>query len=329
MMERFSVIAQFFEGKQVLITGGGGYLACGLIALLKDSGCRITRLVRSVPQDETSQCASRIKSLTGDVRDPQLWESVLDGIDVVFHFAAQTSTYAANADPLADQAVNVMPMLRLLEACRQHKKRIKICFASTATIVGAPEQCPVDESFPDHPLTAYDLHKQIAEQYLKWYAEQGWVHGVSLRLPNIYGPGPRSSRSDRGILNQMIRRALDGDPLSVYGTGEQLRDYLYIEDAARAFLVAAVHCEALSGQHFFIGSGVGHSIASALKMVAERAAIRTGKVVEVQSVAPPDALSPVEQRNFVADARRFCEATGWQAYFSLQEGIDQTMEEMS
>ena len=222
-----------------------------------------------------------------------------------------------------------MPMLRLLEACRRRKSTITICFASTATIAGAPEQWPVDESFPDHPLTAYDLHKQMAEQYLKWYAEQGWVHGVTLRLPNIYGPGPRSSRNDRGILNQMIRRALDGEPLTVYGTGEQLRDYLYIEDAARAFLVAAVHCEALSGQHFFIGSGVGYSIASALKMVADRAAIRTGKVVEVRSVVPPETLSPVEERNFVADSRRFREATGWQSFFSLQEGIDQTMEELS
>ncbi len=311
-----------------MITGGGGYLASGLIALLKDSGCSISRLVRSIPENEAPADSPHVMDVTGDVCDPDLWARVLEGLDVVFHFAAQTSTYVANADPLADQTVNVMPMLRLVEACRRRNARIKICFASTATIAGVPEKWPVDESFPDHPLTAYDLHKQMAEQYLKWYAEQGWVHGVTLRLPNIYGPGPRSKRSDRGILNQMIHRALDGDPLTVYGTGACLRDYLYIEDAARAFLAAAAHCEALSGQHFFIGSGVGYSIASALKMVAERAAVRTGKVVEVQSVVPPEDLSPVEERNFVADSRLFREATGWQPYFSLQEGIDQTMEEL-
>jgi nucleoside-diphosphate-sugar epimerase len=328
-MERSSAIPQSLEGKQILITGGGGYLACGLIALLKDSDCRITRLVRSIPHDEVPGDTPHVKSLTGDVRDPDIWEAVLDGVDVVFHFAAQTSTYVANADPFADHAVNVMPILRLLEFCRRRKASITICFASTATVVGAPVKWPVDESFPDHPLTAYDLHKQMAEQYLKWYAEQGWVHGVTLRLPNIYGPGPRSSRGDRGILNQMIRRALDGYPLTVYGAGDQLRDYLYIEDAARAFLVAAAHSEALSGQHFFVGSDVGYSIASALKMVADRAAIRTGKVVEVRRVPPPVASSPVEQRNFVADSRRFREATGWQSSFSLQEGIDQTMEDLS
>jgi nucleoside-diphosphate-sugar epimerase len=169
----------------------------------------------------------------------------------------------------------------------------------------------------------------MAEQYLRWYSEQGIVRGVALRLANIYGPGPRSSRDDRGILNLMIRRALTGEPLTVYGTGEQLRDYLYIEDAARAFLAAAAHSETLSGRHFVIGSGVGHAISDALEIVASRAEARTGKPVEVRRVPPPDTLSPIERRNFVADSRRFTSATGWQPRYSLSEGIDRTMEELS
>lgn len=319
----------FFAGKQILVTGGGGYLASGLIPLLQDSGGRIVRLFRTAPEPGGGANSVQDRAVWGDIRDPEIWERVLEGVDVLFHFAAQTSTYEANADPIADQAVNVMPMLHLLEACRRQRRVLKVCFASTVTVAGTPESLPVDESFPDHPLTVYDLHKQLAEQYLRWYSEQGWVQGVTLRLANIYGPGPRSSRSDRGILNQMIRRALAGAPLTVYGTGAQLRDYLFIKDAARAFMAAAAKSESLSGQHFVIGSEVGHSIAAALQLVADRASARIGKPVEVRSVVPPAELSPIEQRSFVADSRRFREATGWQPQVSLAEGIDQTMEESS
>jgi nucleoside-diphosphate-sugar epimerase len=273
--------------------------------------------------------AAGVIDVSGDIRDPEVWERNLEGVDFVFHLAAQTSTYQANDDPVADQAVNLMPMLHLLEACRRRGTRPTVCFASTVTVAGIPERLPVDETHPNHPLTVYDLHKQMAEQYLRWYAEQGAVRGVTLRLANVYGPGPRSSRSDRGILNQMMRRALAGEPLTVYGAGDQLRDYAYVEDVARAFIAAARHSEKLNGGCFVIGSGQGHTIAGAMGMIAERAAARTGIAVEVRHVAPPGSLSPIEQRNFIADPRRFCEATGWHARYSLAEGIDLTMEEFS
>jgi nucleoside-diphosphate-sugar epimerase len=315
-----------FRGKGILITGGAGYLGYNLVSILKDTECRIIRLNRLEASWEPTTGMAQVSDVYGDIRDPSVWERNLEGIDCIFHFAAQTSTYVANDNPLADQTINVMPMLHLLEACRRRGTRPTVCFSSTVTVVGIPERLPVDETHPDHPLTVYDLHKQMAEQYLRWYAEQGFVRGVTLRLANVYGPGPRSSRSDRGILNQMIRRALAGEPLTVYGAGDQIRDYVYVEDVAMAFIAAARHSEALNGRYFVIGSERGHSIAEAMRMIAERAAEKTGRTVAVQHIAPPDSLSPIEQRHFVADSRRFCELAGWQAHHSLAEGIDRTME---
>ena len=315
-----------FTGRTILITGGAGYLASGLVALLKDIDCRIIRLHRPGSCPPPVRGAARIREVAGDICDPAVWEHSLAGVDYLFHFAAQTSTYAANADPLADQTVNVLPMLHLLEACRRQGRGPVVCFASTVTVVGIPERLPVAESHPDHPLTIYDLHKLMAEQYLRWYAEQGIVQGVTLRLANVYGPGPRSSLADRGILNQMIRRALAGEALTVYGAGDQVRDYVYVEDTARAFLAAALHSEALNGKYFVIGTGFGHTIAEAMSLVAERAAARTGILVPVQHVAPPGGLSPIEQRHFVADSARFSGATGWQARYTLAQGIDLTLE---
>jgi nucleoside-diphosphate-sugar epimerase len=318
-----------FQDKTILITGGAGYLASGLIEILRNIDCRIIRLHRqdSCPASVTG--AAEILDLVGDVRDPATWEQSLGGVDYIFHFAAQTSTYAANADPVADQLGNVQPMLYLLESCRRQGRQPVVCFASTVTIAGIPASLPVDESHPDHPLTIYDLHKLMAEQYLRWYAEQGLVRGVSLRLPNVYGPGPRSSRADRGILNQMMFRALAGETLTVYGTGDQVRDYLYVEDAARAFLAAALHGEILNGKYFVVGSGQGHTIAEAMGLVADRVNIKTGKAVLVRHIDPPHDLSPIEQRHFVADSGRFHQVTGWQARHTLVEGIDQTLEAFS
>lgn len=321
-------LLSWFSGKKILVTGGGGFIAASLIKLLGATDCRIVRLLRLPAEARPDPGRARIEDRVGDVRDAALWQSLPDGIDVVFHLAAQTSTYEANRDPRADLDSNVLPMLLMLQACRERGISPAVICASTVTICGLPERLPVDENHPDAPITVYDLHKQMAENYLKYHVRIGTVRGTALRLANVYGPGPRSSRADRGILNQMVGRALRGEALTVYGRGEQLRDYVHVEDVARAFLAAAAHVDALNGGHCIIGRGEGYSIAQALQLVAERVAARTGKLAPVTSVEPPAGLSPIEERNFVADTHRFTAATGWRAQHALPHGIDTLIESL-
>lgn len=316
------------SGKSILVTGAGGFIATRLIKLLTEVDCRIVRLLRR-PADRFDSGNSRIEDKYCDVRDPQIWKSLSDRMDVVFHLAAQTSTYEANRDPRADLDNNVLPMLLMLQAGCEREIPPAVIYASTVTICGLPDRLPVDEQFPDLPVTVYDLHKQMAENYLKYHVRIGAAAGVALRLANVYGPGPRSSRADRGILNQMVGRALRGEALTVYGRGEQLRDYVHVDDAAKAFLAAATHVEELNGGHYIVGRGEGYSIAQALNLVAERVAQRTGKRVPVVSVDPPAGLSPIEARNFVADTSRLSTATGWRAEYPLPRGIDSIIESLT
>ena len=140
---------------------------------------------------------------------------------------------------IEDFHANVMPIRHLLAACARRAPRPIVVFAGTVTEAGIPSRLPVNEDEPDNPITAYDRHKLIAENDLKAAAAQGVVRGATLRLSNVYGPGRDGKPHDRDVLNRMIRAALAAEPLTVYGSGEYMRDYVFVEDVVDAFLRAA------------------------------------------------------------------------------------------
>lgn len=316
-------------GKKIAVTGSAGYLAANLLRVLKDVDCHIFRVTRPKSQLLPLEGVARIEAVAGDIREETFANRILEEVDIVFHFAAQTSTYLADQDPAEDFKANVSPIICLLETCRKKSRHPIILFASTVTVVGIPDCLPVNEDHKDHPITAYDLHKKVAEEFLLYFMRRGFVSGAILRLANVYGPGPSSSRSDRGILNQMIRKALAGEDLPLYGKGDCLRDYVYVEDIVRAFLAAAAAIDRVNGQRFVIGTGKGHTLSEALNLVADRVARRSGHSVRVVNVVPPRPQPLIEMRNFVADSKRFFEAAGWRPQCSLAVGIDRTIDAMS
>jgi UDP-glucose 4-epimerase len=316
----------YWSEKRVLITGGAGYLAFSLLQLLKDQPVSIIRLGRPGSTFVPLQGIAEIQEVCADIRDPTIWEAIIKDVDVIFHLAAQTSVAIAEADPIEDLSINVLPMVSMLEACRRAQSVPNVILASTATVCGLTDSLPVDEHAVEQPLTMYDLHKWMAENYLMYFDHQCAVRGVALRLANVYGPGPPSSKADRGILNLMVRRALAGDELTVYGTGDYLRDYVFVDDVANAFIAAAENMEAASGGYYLIGSGKGHTVNGAIELVASRVASKGGIEAPVIHVDPPVKLTPIDTRNFVASTRSFQSQTGWQSQVCLTEGIDRTID---
>lgn len=292
-----------YAGKTVAVTGAGGFLGGSLCNRLAGVPCRVVRVARRAT-----------------------WDAVVSEADVVFHFAAQTSTAVAAVNPDRDFDSNVAPMRSLLDACERTRSRPVVIFAGTVTQAGLPARLPVNEDVADDPLTVYDRHKLIAENSLKAAASDGIVSGATLRLSNVYGPGATGGNQDRHILNRMIAAAVRGEPLTVYGPGDYLRDYVFVEDATDAFLMAALHHQSLNGRHFVVGSGTGVTIRRAFELIAARVEALTGRQVPVVIAEPPSALSAIEQRHFVADPSRFSAATGWRATWSLSDGIDRSIE---
>ena len=314
-------------GKTVAITGAAGFLGARTVARLATEDCTIVRVARG-PARPLEKAAANVIDVAGDVGQRETWDRIVEA-DVILHLAAQTSVAAAAADPDADFRSNVTPIRHLVAACRDRRRRPIVIFAGTVTQAGVASQLPVDEEAADDPITIYDRHKLMAENDLKEAAANGVVWGTTLRLANVYGPGAHGRRADRDVLNRMIAAAVIGQPLTIYGTGEYLRDYVFVEDVVEAFLAAAGHMEHVNAHHFVIGSGRGISIRDAFELIAARVERLTGRRVMVATMEPAAPLSPLERRNFVGDHSRFSAITGWRPKWSLADGIDRTIEALT
>jgi UDP-glucose 4-epimerase len=322
------MVYNYFRHKRILITGGNGYIAYNIIKLLKGTELFLTRLDSRIDEwpDISKDSKIRITNVENDVRDRTILESLLPDFDIVFHLAAQTSTYYADSDPANDIGINLLPLVNILDVCEKKSLSPVIIFSGTATEVGMNKRWPVNENFKNKPVTIYDLNKLLAETYLNYYCRKGIVRGATLRLANVYGPGPASSSKDRGIVNMMIRKAIEKLPLTLYGTGEFIRDYIYVDDVAKAFCSAVENIDKINSRYFYIGSGTGHSVLSLFNTIISECYARTGFKPEIKHTEFPDNLSIIEKRQFIANIDKFVEISRWSPETDLTKGIGLTIE---
>ena len=176
---------------------------------------------------------------------------------------------------------------------------------------------PVDEQAPCSPLTVYDIHKLCSEQYLSYFSSTHGIPSCSLRLANVYGSSAGTSKPDRGIVNSMVKRALAREDLTVYGSGDWLRDYVHLSDVAKAFLRAGSAPSAnIAGRSFNICSGVGTRFRDVLALIRDEAAKVTShpsSIVHVDKTLLPDRRAKFRRASHDA----FTTATGWMPQSSI------------
>ncbi len=263
--------------------------------------------------------ATQIDLCRGDIRDRELMDMLVQGQDIIFNLAGQVSYVDSNHDPLIDLDINCRGHLTVLEACRQHNRRAKLVFASSRFVYGAINYNPVDENHPFNCLSIYGIHKLAGEKYYRFYYDAHGLDTVSLRIANPYGPRQQMKHSKYGIVNWFIRLALEGKPLTIFGRGDQQRDYIFVEDLAEAFLCAA-QTPATAGGVYNVGSGVGTPFREMAAMVA--AAVPGTEVIQVEW--PADRYF-VETGDYISDLGKITAATSWRPRTPLQEGINRTV----
>jgi nucleoside-diphosphate-sugar epimerase len=307
--------------KTIVVTGVRGYIGSALAEKLASKGYALRLVSRSPDPSAAASTQLRRDYRAADLRDPESWSELLYGADGVVHLSSRTDLRAAETDPAHDEDINVRPLRALVKTARAMGTAPMVVFASAATIVGPSPDIPVNDAAPDNPCSVYDLHKLAAEMILREGTACGAVRACSLRLANVYGYGGASVNANRGILNIMMKRAIDGEPLTLYGNGAYLRDFIHIDDVVDAFVSAIVTPAAWDGGHYVIASGRGHTLAEAYTMIAEVAMEQLHRRIAILRVAEPADLHAIEKRNFIGDSRAFRALTNWRPRFDLRAGI--------
>jgi len=316
------IVNNSLNDKNIIITGGFGYIGSALVDYLQHYECNIVCVSRrEMPEKQ------RVRNWTLDLAKENSWKKIVDYADIIFHLAGNTSIPVADQDPKLNLIDSLVPIINLVHAAKDGKKPPRVVFASTVTLYGLTEILPVSEEAKPSPITTYDLHKLFIEQHLEMATKNKIISATSLRLSNVYGPSlGRSSANDRGILNKVTELAINGKNITIYGEGNYIRDYIYIDDVVSAFIHTAIADNTI-GKVLNVTSGVGHTIKDAFSLVSDYAAKLTGRKVKINHIEWPKGISMIERRNFIGNASELKRTTKWQSNVSFEEGVDIIVEE--
>ncbi|MDG4765610.1 NAD-dependent epimerase/dehydratase [Solwaraspora sp. WMMD406] len=317
----------------VAILGAGGFVGSAVSALLSRRDVRLRLVSRRLPASPPGPAP--VERLARDLTDPRQVREAVAGADAVLPLVlyAGRGTWRLTDDEPAAREVNVGVVRGVLAALAEPPARgtrpapVVVFPGSTSQVGPGPEW--IDGSEPDRPVTGYDRQKLAAQRAVEAATAEGVVRGVTLRLPTVFGPARAPEVVDRGVVSAMIRRALAGQPLTVWADGAVRRDLLFVDDVAEAFVLALDHPDALAGRHWVLGSGHGTTLRELFTAVAALVGERTGTPpVPVESVPPPAGASEMDLHSLVVDASAYREVTGWQPRTALPEALRRTLDHL-
>ncbi len=313
-----------FVDREVLILGGMGFIGSNLAIRLVSLGAKVKIVDSMLPQfggnlANIEPIRDRCQINYSDIRDSYSLDYLIQGVDVIYSVAGQTSHIESMADPMTDLDINCRSQLSILESCRKHNPDVKILYASTRQIYGRPQYLPVDEKHPTVPVDVNGINKLASEQYYTLYSRVYGMKCVSFRLTNTYGPRQHVCGEKQGFVGIFIRRAIDQEPIRIFGDGKQLRDFNYVDDVVDLFLSATDNPD-VYGNVYNLASNEHYSILDFVHIL--------GKYCEFKSEVvpfPPDQEA-IDIGDYYGDFSLIHQDTGWEPKIGLEEGLKRTVE---
>ncbi len=321
------------EGKNVLITGGAGFIGSHLVEeYLANKAEKVivfddfsTGTMKNLEHIKDN----RLKIVEGSVLDEEKLNSIVkeEQIQIVDHLAAELEVYTGIKDSSKDARINIFGTLNALNVALRNNVE-KVLFASSGAVYGEAKYVPIDEDHPLEPHWPYGVSKLSAERYVLQYHKLFGLNTTAFRYSIVYGPREWFGR----VLTMFIRRIfLEGKPPVVFGDGKQIRDFVYVKDVVRAHTLA-IEKTASDGQVFNIGSGRGISISELARLLVDM----SGKSLEVIYDNPPEGevsrFQPErvrllgELKRFVLSCNKAKKVLGWSPSVSFRDGVSEEIE---
>jgi UDP-glucose 4-epimerase len=313
---------QSWQGPEVAITGALGFLGCNLAARLVTLGARV-RLLDIRTDDavlaQLPEGPGEWDFLCGDIQYPDYVTEAIRGVGSVFHLAGTSGAEHSNVHMLESLEVNCRGSLILLSAMREFAPEATLVFPSSRLVYGRAKALPLTEDHELAPASLYAVHKLTVERYMTLFRSLYGIRGTVLRFPNPYGPGQPHPSPRYSVVNWLVKQAVEGETLKVYGEGAQLRDYLYVGDVTEALLAAS----GLGDAQSCIYNVGADSACSFLEMVETLCRITRTRY---EKVPWPEGALKVETGDSHLSSDRFRRATGWAPTADLRSGLELTVD---
>jgi UDP-glucose 4-epimerase len=300
---------------KILVTGGAGFIGSHVVDQYLEHGYEVV-IVDDLSTGRESNLNRAARFYQLDIRSPQLGEVFeRERPDFVNHHAAQMNVRRSVADPFFDADVNILGSLNLIECAKQFGVKRFVYISTGGAVYGEPEYLPCDEAHPVNPICQYGASKHTAEHYLYIYHVNYGLAYTVLRYPNVYGPR-QDPHGEAGVVAIFAGQMLGDQPVVINGDGEQVRDFVYVGDCARANLLAL---QAASDYAIYnLGSGQGASV----NLIFSKLAMVTG-------YGQPPCYGPAkvgETRRIYLDATKARDQLGWSPQTDLDTGLSRTVD---
>jgi UDP-glucose 4-epimerase len=321
---RSSAVAEFYRGRRVMVTGGLGFIGSNLAHRLAALDADVLLVDSLIPDYggnlfNIDGIQDRVRVNVADVRQASTMNYLVQDREVIFNLAGQVSHIDSMRDPHTDLEINCHSQLTLLEACRHHNPWAKLVYASTRQIYGRADHLPVTEQHLVRPTDVNGINKAAGEYYHLVYNNVFGIRACALRLTNVYGPRQLLRHNRQGFIGWFIRLVLENKEIDVFGDGSQIRDFVYVEDAVEAFLLAGA-TDAVNGEAFNVGGDEHIAHRDLVKVLVELAGSGRYRFVEW-----PAEKRVIDIGSFYADSTLFKKRTGWAPIVSLRDGFGRTL----